>query len=562
LRKDFWNNDEWNVHAQRVIDHLSEDRELRFLALIDAKGKVIAHSDHARVGAILTVDLPEPGNEPVPLAWAIHHTSDYGRVFEAVRQFFPVRSGVMSPRLMREGPGGPGNGQGFMMNRHHDRRPMLRLFADNDRPGERYYAVAGLDMAEFDQTLGRLQMQIVLLSLAMLLVGLGGWLSLSAVQGYRVSQKTIEDMQVYTALLIARLPIGVIATDAQGRIATWNEAVSQLTGIARNRATGRRPAEVLPAPLAAIFSDNEAAQQRQAAMLERKAGLRLVFGTRRSELRCHLLPITDSEQQYRGKVLLISDITEIRLLEQRMRESERLAAVGRMAGGVAHEVRNPLSSIKGLALLLKHKFPEHSRERDTADLLIQETERMNRTITEMLSFTRPAPLRLEPVDLRALLQRCLELVRTEAADSGVVTNLEVANDLPTMEGEADRLQQVLMNVLLNGLQAMEEGGWLSVTAAVDDDGVELRIADTGRGIAPELHAQVFFPYFTTKPSGSGIGLAISQKIVADHHGTIEIESEPGQGTTAVIRLPLRQPGDKVNAGGADGAAEETTWARI
>ena len=562
LRTDFWNNEEWNVHAQRVIDHLTEDPELRFLALIDAKGTVIAHSDHSRVGATLKVNLPEPQaeprSEPVPIAWGIHHAPGYGRVFEAVRQFFPVRPGVMPPRSMGEGSGGPGNGQGFMMHGHNERRPMLRFFADGGRAGERYYVVTGLDMAEFDQTLGRLQMQIVLLSLAMLLVGLGGWLSLSAVQGYRVSQKTIEDMQVYTSLLIARLPIGVIATDAQGRIATWNEAISELTGIVRGKATGRTPAEVLPARLAAFFADDAPGQ---GATVERDPGLRLVFGTRRCELRCHLLPITDSEQQYRGNVLLILDVTEIRSLEQRMRESERLAAVGRMAGGVAHEVRNPLSSIKGLALLLKHKFPEHSRERDTADLLIQETERMNRTITEMLSFTRPAPLRLEPVDLGALLQRSLELVRTEAADSGVVTGLQVAPGLPAVEGDADRLQQVLMNVLLNGLQAMEEGGRLQVTAAADADGVEVRITDTGRGIAPELQAQVFFPYFTTKPGGSGIGLAISQKIIADHHGSIEIESESGQGATVVIRLPLRQPADGTSRESGDGSGEETTPAQ-
>jgi two-component system sensor histidine kinase HydH len=410
-------------------------------------------------------------------------------------------------------------------------------------------------MAEFDQTLGRLQLQIVLLSLAMLLVGLGGWLSLSAVQGYRVSQKTIDDMQAYTSLLIARLPIGVIATDAQGRIATWNEAVSELTGIARSKATGRRPAEVLPAPLAALFADRAAGQ---GSGPDRDTSLRLMFGARRCELRCHLLPITDSEQQYRGKVLLLSDVTEIRSLEQRMRESERLAAVGRMAGGVAHEVRNPLSSIKGLALLLKHKFPEHSRERDTADLLIQETERMNRTITEMLSFTRPAPLRVEPVDLGALLQRSLELVRTEAADSGVVTRVQLGPGLPAVEGDADRLQQVLMNVLLNGLQAMEEGGRLEIAAEVDGDGVEVRVTDTGRGIAPELQAQVFFPYFTTKPGGSGLGLAISQKIVADHHGTIEIESESGQGTTVVIRLPLRQPAGGAGKASGDGTGEGAT----
>jgi two-component system sensor histidine kinase HydH len=243
-----------------------------------------------------------------------------------------------------------------------------------------------------------------------------------------------------------------------------------------------------------------------------------------------------------GKVLLISDVTEIKSLEQRMRESERLAAIGRMAGGVAHEVRNPLSSIKGLALLLKNKFPTGSKEQTTADLLIQETERMNRTITEMLSFTRPSALKLAPVDLANLLRRSLELVKAEAADNRIAIELDVQPGLEPILGDVDRLQQVVMNVVLNALQAMEYGGALTVklSNSADRRGVELRISDTGVGVSPELLSQVFYPYFTTKPSGTGIGLAISQKIVADHGGTIDMESEPGKGTTVIIQLPAQQ----------------------
>ena len=271
--------------------------------------------------------------------------------------------------------------------------------------------------------------------------------------------------------------------------------------------------------------------------------MRLTFGSRRCELLCHPLTITDSEQQYMGKVLLISDVTEIKSLEQRMRENERLAAVGRMAGGVAHEVRNPLSSIKGLALLLKNKFPAGSKEQDTAELLIQETERMNRTITEMLSFTRPATLHLGRVDLVELLGRGLELIKAEAAENRIDTVLEAQKDLLPVLGDVDRLMQVMMNILLNAMQAMEQGGKLLVTLGnrADHQGVEVRISDTGDGIAAELLPQVFYPYFTTKPGGTGIGLAISQKIIADHGGSIELESEIGKGTTVILQLPVYHP---------------------
>jgi len=539
LRRDFWNNEPWNVHVQRVIDHLTDDPELCFVSLVDAKGKVIAHSNHGRVGSIEPLPIGKEqrsdDEEQPQIAYSIEVTKDFGRVFETVRHFTPVFPTIAPmPRPMREGQKGR-----FFHETPDERRPPLRLHPDGLSPGEQFFVVVGLDMKEFDRTLGRLRMQIFMLSLAMLLVGLGGWFSLSAVQGFRVSQKTLEDIQAFTSLLIAKLPVGVIATDATGRITTWNRAVARLTGIKKNTATGKRPEEVLPGQLAVFFpQDDESGSEHAPPATE--TGVRLTFGARRCELLCHPLTITDSEQQYMGKVLLISDVTEIKSLEQRMRENERLAAVGRMAGGVAHEVRNPLSSIKGLALLLKNKFPAGSKEQDTAELLIQETDRMNRTITEMLSFTRPAALRLGRVDLAGLLGRSLELIGAEAEENGVATTLAAPPDLLPVLGDIDRLQQVVMNVLLNGLQAMDGGGTLAVVLAngPDRERVELRISDTGDGIAEELLPQVFYPYFTTKQGGTGIGLAISQKIVADHGGTIELESELGKGTTVTIQLPV------------------------
>ena len=546
LRKDYWNNEAWNVHVQRVIDHLAEDPDLCFVSLVDAKGKVIAHSNLARIGVVepLPVNMgfkgegESEGEDHPQIAYSIVMTKDFGRVFETVRPFsaaFPAIA-PMPMRPMREGHKGP------FFHEPDERRPLLRLYPHGSPSGEQFFVIVGLDMKEFDRTLGRLRMQIFMLSLAMLLVGLGGWFSLSAVQGFRISQKTLEDIQAFTSLLIAKLPVGVIATDAGGRVTTWNHAVARLTGIKENTVTGKRPSEVLPAPLAVFFSlDDDTGTEHTSAAAENP--VRLSFGARRFELLCHSLTITDSEQQYMGKVLLISDVTAIKSLEQRMRENERLAAVGRMAGGVAHEVRNPLSSIKGLALLLKNKFPAGSKEQDTAELLIQETERMNRTITEMLSFTRPSALRLGRVDLAQLLSRSLELIKAEAEENHIETVLEAPRNLLPVLGDVDRLQQVIMNILLNAMQAMDGGGKLSVILnnRVDQQGVEVRINDTGDGIEAELLSQVFYPYFTTKQSGTGIGLAISQKIIADHGGSIELESEPGKGTTVTIHLPLYQP---------------------
>jgi two-component system, NtrC family, sensor histidine kinase HydH len=542
LRKDYRSNEAWNIHVQRVIDHLGEDPELSFISLVDATGKVIAHSNNARIGSVeplpANTDQKNEAEDQPQIAYSIQVTRDFGRVFETVRHFSAAFPSLipMPMRPMREGQRGP------FFHEPDERRPMPHFYPEGTPKGEQYFVIVALDMKEFDRTLGRLRMQIFMLSLAMLLVGLGGWFSLSAVQGYRISQKTLDDIQAYTSLLIAKLPVGVIATDTTGRITTWNRAVTQLTGIEKNAATGKRPGDVLPEQLAGFFQfEDQTSPGKTVAATE--SGVRLTLGSRRCELLCHPLTITDSEQQYMGKVLLISDVTEIKSLEQRMRENERLAAVGRMAGGVAHEVRNPLSSIKGLALLLKNKFPVGSKEQDTAELLIQETERMNRTITEMLSFTRPSALNLGRVDLVKLLGRSLELTKAEAVENRIATVLEAQKDLLPVLGDVDRLQQVMMNILLNAMQAMERGGKLLVALAnkSDHQGVEVRISDTGDGIAAELLPQVFYPYFTTKPGGTGIGLAISQKIIADHGGSIEVESEIGKGTTVILQLPVYQP---------------------
>ena len=186
LRKDYWNNDAWNIHVQRVIDHLTEDPDLLFVSLVDAKGKVIAHSDHARIGTV----------EPLPaytlkqretedrsqIAYSIQIHKDFGRVFETVRHFsttFPAIA-PMPVRPMREGQRGP------FFHEPEERRPMLRFYSEGTPQGEQHFVIVALDMKEFDKTLGRLRMQIFMLSLAMLLVGLGGWFSLSAVQGFRI----------------------------------------------------------------------------------------------------------------------------------------------------------------------------------------------------------------------------------------------------------------------------------------------------------------------------------------------------------------------------------------
>ncbi|MDH3348628.1 MAG: ATP-binding protein [Desulfobulbaceae bacterium] len=543
LKHGKWDIDSWDKYVQRVIAHVADDREVRFLAVVNDQGLVIAHNDEGKIGSYV---LPNKLTESFKRGavkrnggmYGVEKDADNGRLFEAIRIFKPFR-GMMRQMMS-------GSWQSTYMD-HHGIHHLQNDFQQQNNellkppppdPRGIYYIIAGLDMQEYDRALGRLRLQIIGLSFTMLLVGLGGWFSLAAVQGYRISQQTIREMQAFTGHLVTHLPVGIIATDNQGRITTWNETAEELTGLSARDAGGKRPVNILPRALKDFFPVATKKSGVGDVLLTRKKEFKLKVTEQERVLFGQSVPIRDDHTEYMGRVLLLSNLTELKSMEKVARENERLAAVGRMAAGVAHEVRNPLSSIKGLALLLRGKLSSHSEGNETVMLLIREVERMNKTISELLSFARPAPLRLQPVDLTSLLNDSMKLISPDVINNGVEAELIAEVDLPMVDADRDRLQQVFMNILFNAVQAMEDGGNLNVSISKgESDTVIVTVKDTGYGISEENIAQIFYPYFTTKQGGTGIGLAISQKIISEHQGVINISSLLGEGTTVTVELP-------------------------
>jgi len=244
-----------------------------------------------------------------------------------------------------------------------------------------------------------------------------------------------------------------------------------------------------------------------------------------------------------GRVLLMYDLSELKRLEKEIQRHDRLVALGKMAAGVAHEVRNPLSSIKGFATLLGSKFKDGSQEHEAANLMVQEAERLNRSITELLNYARPTPLRKESVDLGEIIDQGLKLISSDAQVLGVKTSLDVEADLPAISVDKDKINQVLLNLYLNGLQAMEHSTSekelkVSVHRDVQAGFLVIEVKDTGSGILPEDLDKVLDPYFTTKPDGTGLGLALAYKIIDEHKGSIRFSSSEGKGTTVSVFLPI------------------------
>lgn len=219
---------------------------------------------------------------------------------------------------------------------------------------------------------------------------------------------------------------------------------------------------------------------------------------------------------------------EVRRLEAEVRRNEKLAAVGTLAAGVAHEIRNPLSSIKGYATYFRQRFPEGSEDREAASVMVKEVERLNRVITDLLGLSRPDAVDLKPVSLEYVVEHVMRLLRRDAAERNVAVIPRLARNLAPIMGDMERLSQALLNICINAMEAMpKEGGKLEIAIGRGKNKLCLMTRDNGKGIPPENMGRIFEPYFTTKSSGTGLGLAMVHKIIRAHKGEIEVVSRKG-----------------------------------
>lgn len=223
--------------------------------------------------------------------------------------------------------------------------------------------------------------------------------------------------------------------------------------------------------------------------------------------------------------------------EEQLRRADRLAALGELSAGMAHEIRNPLASIRGTAEILRDGIKADDPRAEFATILIREVDRLNRVVADFLDFSRPSNARRERVDVVEALREVLVLTRLAARKKQVEVTLEAVGALE-LAADREQLKQAFLNLILNAFEAMPDGGRLVVSATVRDGTALVRFHDSGIGIAPEHLEQIFSPFFTTRRDGTGLGLAITHRIVAAHGGRIEVESRVGEGTTFSVVLPV------------------------
>jgi len=348
----------------------------------------------------------------------------------------------------------------------------------------------------------------------------------------------IRDLRKYNENVINSLLSGLVTTDAEARILTFNRAASVILGIPSTQAIRHDAVDVLQLP---------ADTRTGLAGLGDARTLRIDTQHRTGDGRSIDLGLTASPLTFpdgrAGFLFMFQDVTDMRRLERNARIQQRLAAVGEMAAGIAHEIRNPLASMSGSIQVLRQELPLSDEQAQLMDIVLRESERLNDTIKSFLAYARPQRFALAKLDIRRVVQDAALLLRNS---SEVQAHHTIAVDVPAdpvwCEADENQIRQVIWNLATNGLRAMSQGGRLLLTTATANDGSSatlLTVEDQGRGIPAEDLDVIFQPFHSSFEKGTGLGLAIVHRIVTDHNGTINVSSRVGAGTVVAVRLPMR-----------------------
>ncbi len=529
---------------QEVLEHGAEHSGIHLLAIVDSSGKILACSEPGQIGADVDaktlnfIGSLAPGIRDAGRFRYRIDGDDQSGAFQVAAFFTPIGKGPQEPPSGRRLRGFDRGGDTMMgrMMQHHLLPP--EWMDELDRVSRQKYSIlVKLDLAQLNKAVRQQLLQIGILFVILLLVGVGGWLSLLTLEGLKGSQSRLSRIKAFRDTLISSLPVGLIVTDREGKILLCNQCAEQMASVVEQEVVGLAPDEALAPELAHGLILAEGSQPQSLGVTHREIRLPDNKGVTRT-LSLHSLPVVESDGAPSGVMLLIQDLSQVKSLEEELRRSERMAALGKMAAGVAHELRNPLSSIKGLAILLKSRFQEKSQDQKTADILVQEVERLNRSIGELLDYARPQKLVKEQVRPEELVQKAVSLIRMDAESVGVRVETLADTKMPLVLADQDKLNQVFLNLFLNSIQAMEGGGRLTIRIATHGRSVLFTVTDTGCGVKKDDLPRVFDPYFTTKPEGTGLGLALSLKIIEEHGGTMSFASEPDAGTTVIVSLPF------------------------
>ena len=506
---------------QHLLTETAQQPDIVYLFVTDIGGNILVHNDLGLVGSIYDDELDlEKIARHKTLRWRQVAKPNGIQIFEVFQKFQPA---------------GPPKG---MMRRHMmmghrseaEQQEIEQLFL-SEIPK---IIFIGLDMRAIEEAHRADIRHAIIMGIILLLVGLSGIMLLFMIQNFRSTKTSLSRIKAFSDNLVENMPIGLIALDNQSRIAAFNHTAEAVLQQTFQEVVGKNAGLNLPSELYAELKYLEIENQ----LVEKEINCTVGDG-KIVPLEIGASVLEDENKTFLGYIILFKDLTEVRALRREIERSRRLASVGSLAAGVAHEIRNPLSSIKGFATYFKERYEHVPKDRETAGIMIQEVDRLNRVVSQLLEFARPVKVSPLRTSVQQLIDDSVKLVRQQAQERQITIRNSTSSQMDAVFVDPDRINQVLLNLYLNAIESMDAGGELviQISHRKEEEDIEIQVSDTGGGIPKEDLTKIFDPYYTTKSTGTGLGLAIAHNIVEAMGGSITVVSQKGKGTTFTIRVP-------------------------
>lgn len=491
-----------------LVDLASEilkDTGIAYIRIIDEKDNPIVAEGNIPDSMVKTyADIKEIRSEPVStINWP-------DGIFEVTKEFVPLP-------MTRTGT--------TMMEMHWEQWQMAH------KPQGRMFISVGFFTSQFEKARKEDMHHTLFMLTMLLLLFAAGLYFIHLYRKMQVTHATLLNTRLYADNVLESIPDSLVTLDPDSNIVSCNKNAEKLFGRAMDDIAGRQIREVFPeCPVELLHvRDNPLEQYSECT----HAGGEIV------PLKIGSARLFDHLGDWIGHVLVLRDIREIRKMELQLERSRRLAALGSMAAGIAHEVRNPLGTLRGFAQFFGAEAGASSACKKYAHFMISEVDRLNQLVSELLQFGAPRELVSAKVDIEALCTKISTLLERDFAAKNISFSIRKSDDV-ILYGDADQLIQVILNLLKNSIRATPEGGAISLEITRARNDCRICVRDSGKGMSEEVQNKMFDPFFTDSKDGTGLGLAVCHQIVEQHHGRFEVTSKIGEGTAVVIILPQDQ----------------------
>lgn len=508
-------------HLQTLVEEIGTAPKIAYISVISTDGKILAHSQQSNIGQAADIDMSSFKDGSSALFTRTVNSDEGVDIFEILAK---------SPAPVVPESGSPSMGVGSGMGMRRGMMGSSRELTD--------VAVIqlGMKMSELKEVQERDMKNAILMFVILSVVGSAALYFIVFLQNYSSVNYAFQTMKSYTQHVVDSMANGLISLDTEGKIMTMNRQAHHILDVPQQDPVEGKALNDVMTIQGIEFSEALTTGKR---IIEQELTCTTASQTI-LPLRLSASTLRDDEGNQLGTVLLFRDLSDVKALQEQIKRAERLASLGKLAAGIAHEIRNPLGALKGFLQYFQRKLTLQDQDKTYLTVMMKEVDRLNAVISNLLDFARPKDPVLESCDVGSLIRHVLTLTESDFQAKEIEISLNIAENLPQVRLDRDQMTQVLLNMLLNAVQVMESGGQIGIAAniRVKTNQLEIAISDDGKGIPADDLPKIFDPFFTTKKRGAGLGLAIAHTIIKNHHGEITVESEEGKGSTFRIRLPI------------------------